>query len=204
MRSGRGWFVCNTVAAAPFAPAQVEIYGDIGAQNVSASMLLASLGSAQAVEIRINSGGGDLFEGLTIYNRLRSLSRVSVVVDGLAASAASVVAMAASPGCLGMAPNSRMMVHEANLTGSAMTAAELSAASSLVDGLSDEIATIYARRSGRPAAHWRARMKSETWLSAHQAVAEGLADYVEGDDTEFAANLRWQVQLALRERGFRG
>ena len=94
------------------APVQVTIYDSIGAGGVRASALLASIGGAQEVDLRINSEGGSLFDAIVIYNRLAGLRRVSVVVDGLAASAASVVAMAASPGCLGMAPGSHLMTHE--------------------------------------------------------------------------------------------
>lgn len=195
--SRTGWYVCNSVAA-PFAPARVEIYSEIGRGGIDASYLLNELRNAAEVELRLNSPGGDVFEAIAIYNRLRGLDRVQVVVDGLAASAASVVAMAASAGCLAMAPHSRMMIHEAHLSADGMSSADLTAAAALTDGLSEEIAAIYARRSRRPASYWRDRMKAETWMSAPEAVGEGLADYVESADPVKAA-MRWQVAAMVHD-----
>ena len=192
-----GWYIVNRASTA--APADITIYDDVGAGGVSASSLLASLGGAREANLRISSGGGDVFEAITIYNRLRELRRVSVTVDGLAASAASVVAMAASPGCLAVMPGSRLMIHEAWAGSPAGNAAELALLSGVLDGLSDEIAGIYARRSGKPASYWRDAMKQETWYSATQAVSAGLADYVVSDDP-LAALLRTQVSASLARR----
>lgn len=194
-RPGSGWYVVNRAAAA----AEVTVYGDIGAGGVLAATMLADIGSAREVDLRINSGGGDAFEALTIYNRLKGLRRVSVTVDGLAASAASVIAMAASPGQLAMAQHSRMMVHEAWMGGPGGNAAELAAMSAVLDGLSDDIAQVYARRAGRGAAYWRGQMRTETWYSAAEAVSAGLADYVVPSDP-VAAFLRVHVNAALRRR----
>ncbi|HWG62543.1 MAG TPA: head maturation protease, ClpP-related [Streptosporangiaceae bacterium] len=198
----KGWYIANRAVAAP---AQVTIYDEIGCGGVRASALLASLDGAREVDLRISSEGGDVFEAVTIYNRLAELDRVQVTVDGLAASAASVIAMAASPGCLAMAPRSRMMVHEAWAGGPSGTAAELAMLSAVLDGLSDEIAGIYAHRSGRPASYWRGKMRAETWFTAEQAVAGGLADYVTGPlGPEAVALVRWQVRQSLREVTGRG
>jgi ATP-dependent protease ClpP protease subunit len=192
-----GWYITNRAAVA--GPVTVTIYDSIGADGVRAPSLLAGIGSADEVDVRINSEGGDVFEAITIYNRLADLRRVSVTVDGLAGSAASVVAMAASPGLLAMAPHSRLMIHEAHFYGPSGTAAELSAMAALLDGLSDEIAKVYAHRSGKPAAYWRDRMRAETWFTAAQAVAEGLADYVTDP-----LGIAGVVRASLREMGWRG
>lgn len=192
--SARGWYVVNRATTA--APAEVTIYGEVGAGGTRAATMLADIGGAQEVDVRINSGGGDAFEALTIYNRLRDLRRVSVTVDGLAASAASVIAMAASPGCLGMAPHSRIMIHDALMIGGSGNASELAAMSAVLDGLSDDIAQVYARRAGRGAGYWRGQMRADAWYSASQAVDAGLADYVTPADP-FTAMLAGRVRAEI-------
>lgn len=172
-----GWYVVNHAALAT-GPAEVEIYDDIGTAGIAASEFLGSLAGAREVRVRLNSAGGDVFDAMAIYTRLSELRRVEVLVDGVAASAATLVAMAASPGCLAMAPGARMMVHEVFVGGPEGNAAELTAMAAVVDALSDQIAGIYAARSGKPASYWRDAMKAETWYSAAEAVAVGLADTV--------------------------
>lgn len=162
---------------------QVSIYDEIGFLGVSADAFMRDLSAvAGDIELHLNSPGGDVFDGIAIYNQLRQRQgTVSVVVDGLAASAASFIAQAASPGHLAMAPHSQMMIHE----GFGMTigaAADHRQAADLLDKASDNIAGIYADRSGRPASYWRDKMRAETWLSDAEAVAEGLADYVLGQE----------------------
>jgi hypothetical protein len=102
---------------------------------------------------------------------------VSVYVDGIAASAASFIAQAASPGKLGMAKNSKMMIHNGQAF-AAGDAGDLRKMADILDAETANIASIYAERTGRPAEDFLTMMGNETWLSATQAVTEGLADYV--------------------------
>jgi ATP-dependent Clp endopeptidase proteolytic subunit ClpP len=160
-------------------PHQVSIYDEIGFWGVTAQQFVNDIkGVSGDLDVHINSPGGNIFDGLAIYNTLRQRpGRVHVVVDGLAASAASFIAQAASPGELEVAQTSTMMIHDGYgiAEGNAEDARQLAA---LLDKQSDVIASIYAERTGRPASQWRDLMKAETWYSAGEAVSSGLADRI--------------------------
>jgi ATP-dependent Clp endopeptidase proteolytic subunit ClpP len=163
------------------APTQVHIYDEIGFWGVTASEFVGELMKSEGdIEMHLNSPGGDIFDGVAIYNALKQRSGlVKVIVDGLAASAASFIAQAATEGMLFMAPHSQMMIHD----GFAMAignAADLRETAELLDKTSDNIASIYAERSGRDADYWRERMRAETWYSDQEAVDAGLADGIHG------------------------
>jgi ATP-dependent protease ClpP protease subunit len=161
------------------APATVvRIYDEIGgAWGIPAAALVAELDAARGdVEIRLSSPGGDVLAAIAVYSALRQRrGTVAVWVDGLAASAATVIAMAASPGRLTAGEGSLLMVHDA-WAACAGNAADLLEMADLLDKASENIAGIYARRSGVPAAAWRTAMKRETWYTAEEAVAAGLVD----------------------------
>lgn len=190
------WYTISNLAGG--APVQVTIYDEIGFFGVTAGEFLADLdGIAGDVEMHINSPGGDIYEGLTIYNRLKARKgTIHVVIDGLAASAASFIAMAASPGMLEMAPRSELMIHN-GFTMAIGDANDLRKAADLVERKTADIADIYAERSGKPAAYWLGKMADETWLSAKQAVAEGLADKITGQD---ASSNAWDLTVYGRYR----
>lgn len=149
-----------------------------GEWGVSATEVAAALDALPAavseLHLHINSPGGDVFEGIAILNQLRQHpTRLTVTVDGLAASAASFVAMAGDT--VVMAPNAEMMVHDA--WGFALGDAEtMTRTAADLDRVSENIASIYAARSGTDG--WRDVMRAETWFSADEAVAAGLADSV--------------------------
>lgn len=131
------------------------------------------------IDLHINSPGGDVFDGIAIMNALRAHSaEIVATVDGIAASAASFVA--ASADTLIMAPNSELMIHDA--WGVAVgNAADMTQMAELLDHVSDNIASVYARKAGGAIEEWRAAMQRESWFSAEEAVAAGLADSVSGD-----------------------
>jgi ATP-dependent protease ClpP protease subunit len=165
----------------PTAPATVIRLADEigGSWGIAPGDVLAELGAARGdVRVELCSPGGDAFGGLAIYAALRRHpGLVTVVVEGLAASIATVIAMGASPGRLAVSDGSLMMVHEA--WGScAGDAREMQAMADVLDKASENIASVYARRTGLPAASWRTAMKRETWYTAAEAVAAGLADRV--------------------------
>jgi ATP-dependent protease ClpP protease subunit len=148
----------------------------ISARDVSEA--LDSLGQdISEVRVRINSPGGEVWEALAILNMLRAHpAKVVAVVDGIAASAASVIAA----GCdeTVMSPGTQMMIHDAS--GFAYgPAAIMRKAASFLDSTSNAIASLYAEAAGGTDATWRAAMVDETWYTAQEAVDAGLADRVE-------------------------
>lgn len=126
------------------------------------------------LHVHLNSPGGDAFEGITIANVLRQhRAHVTVWVDGLAASAASVIAMAGDEVVMGI--GSQLMIHDAS-TYAWGDAVDLRKAADSVDSLSQGVAAAYAAKAGGTAEEWRAVMVAETWYDATSAVTAGLAD----------------------------
>lgn len=150
------------------------LYDEISWFGICAQDVADALdGVTGALNVRINSPGGDVFDAIAIYNMLLDHpGNVTVTVDGLAASAASFVAMAGDT--IRMNRASQMMIHDA-MTAVYGNAAYMTEVADLLDKLSDTIAGIYADRSGVAAADWRTRMRAETWFSAEEAVKAGLA-----------------------------
>jgi ATP-dependent protease ClpP protease subunit len=176
--------------------ARIDIYESIGYdpwfdEGVGAKQFAKDLRDIKAsrIELHINSPGGFAFDGVTMYNALRDHDAfVAVTVDGMAASAASIIAMAGDEITMNRA--SEMMVHDASglCYGQARDMEEMR---EFLDGISDDIAAIYADRAGGTKAEWREIMHGETWFSAQEAVDAGLADRVvelKEEDAEKAKN----------------
>lgn len=126
------------------------------------------------INLRLNSPGGSVFEGIAIANAIRQHpAQVTVFVDSLAASIASVIALAGDR--LVMMPQSQIMVHNASgaIHGDAD---EMRKMADLLEKQSVNIAEAYAQHTGRPLAEWQDFMAAETWFTAKEAVAIGLAD----------------------------
>jgi ATP-dependent protease ClpP protease subunit len=165
--------------------ATVRIYEEIdswGWFGLSAEEFAATIDglprNTARIVARINSPGGDVFDGITIANTLRAHpAPVTVIVDGLAASIASVIALAGDE--LIMGPQSEFMIHDAWGIGRG-NAADMHQLGDLLDHLSDNIAGAYASKGGGTQAEWRARMQAETWFSATETVEAGLADALDG------------------------
>ena len=169
------WFKIVNQASGP---TSVMLYNEIGFFGVTAQEFNDQLSGIDGpIDLFINSPGGEIFEGISIYNQLLRHQDVSVYIDGIAASAASFIAMAASPGKLAMAKNAKMMIHNGQAF-AAGDASELRKMAELLDAETVNIASIYADRTGRPTSDFLKMMDSTSWLSATQACAEGLADYV--------------------------
>jgi ATP-dependent Clp endopeptidase proteolytic subunit ClpP len=159
-------------------PTRVDIYDEIGgggwfASGVTAVDFVNELASINGdIEVHINSPGGDVFDGLAIYNSLAQRpGKVTTIVDGIAASAASFIAMAGTQRLI--CPGAMMMIHDAS--GLCMgNASDMRETAELLDKVSDNIAGIYADQTGR-ADGWRDAMQQETWYNADEAVAAGLA-----------------------------
>lgn len=145
------------------------------------------------IELHLNSPGGQAFDGIAIYNALRQhAARVTVIVDGLAASAASVIALGGDE--LIMCQGSSMMIHDASAIawGNAATCRKTA---DVLDKLSNNYAKIYARKAGGTAQEWRDAMLAETWYDADEAVEAGLADRT--DDTEADAEAMAAFDLSM-------
>lgn len=159
--------------------ADVLLYDEIGFWGTTAKTFVEGLSTikSKTINLRINSPGGDVFDGIAMYNALKRHNAKKVVhVEGLAASAASIVAMAGDK--VLMSRGSFMMIHNAWALGigNAETMRDLA---DLLDSIDDSIADIYSDRSGRTVKTWRNFMNAETWFDHDEAVAEKLADAVE-------------------------
>src|SRR5690606_24161949 len=129
------------------------------------------------LRVRINSGGGEAFDGLTIYNLLRENSaKVETRVDGLAASAASIIAMAGDE--IVMAEGAMMMIRRAQWIGIGNMHDMLKTAE-VLEKLDNQIADTYARKTNRKAETFLKLMDSESWFTPEEAVKERLADRVD-------------------------
>lgn len=148
-------------------------YGDFGVSAVDVVKQLDENKGVQEVEVHINSPGGSAFDGITIYNRLKDFdAMVTVYIDGLAASAASIIAMAGDD--IIMAENAMLFIHNASGLTVGNAKDHLSAASEL-EKLDTQIARTYARRTGGDEATIREQMSEETTFDAEEAVADGFA-----------------------------
>ena len=198
------WFTFRNVSDDE---AEIDIYGQIGGfswwddeETVTAQSFrrkLKEFKNKSKITVHINSPGGSVFEGLAIYNALKQHdATIRVVVDALAASAASFIAMAADEGELIMARNAVMMIHDASgvAMGNAETMREMA---DLLDKHSDNIADIYSQRSGEDAAFWRMAMIEETWYTGPEAVEQGLADSLLEDEDEEAEKVAAEFDLSI-------
>ena len=167
--------------AAPPASGQIDILGSIGfdpwtGEGVTAAQVkeaLKAMGKAPVV-VSLNSPGGDAFEGVAIYNLLREHpGEITVRVLGLAASAASVVAMAGDR--IEMGEAAFLMIHSAwgVVIGNRNDMREFA---DLLDALDRSVAEVYARRSGQEVKAVLKMMEKETWLDAENAIETGFAD----------------------------
>lgn len=155
---------------------EIELYDEIGYWGVSARDFRARLASVTGgtIVLKINSPGGDVFDGLTIYNDLIAHpAQVHVVVTGLAASAASIVAMAGDR--VAVCDNAFLMIHNASTAGYG-NRHDLRSVADVLDQIDRSLAATYAARTGTQQAEIQALMDAETWFSAADAVAAGLAD----------------------------
>ncbi|MBB1498108.1 head maturation protease, ClpP-related [Paracoccus sp. MC1862] len=156
---------------------EVAIYDEIGAYGVSAKGFLAELGAlpeGRPVDLRLNSPGGSVFDAVAIHNALkRHAGSVTVWIDGIAASAASYVAMAGDE--IVMPENAFLMIHDP--AGLVMgTAEDMRAMAEALDKVGGSLAAGYAAKSGRSIDEIAALMAAETWLDASEALSLGFAD----------------------------
>ncbi|MGG3943377.1 head maturation protease, ClpP-related [Peribacillus psychrosaccharolyticus] len=168
--------------------ATITIYGDIGeswwGESTSAKDVEQELKNitSDSITIHLNSGGGDVFDGIAIYNQLKNHSAEIIVrVDGLAASAASIIAMAADK--LYMNTGSMLMIHEAS-TFAWGTKTDIKKTLNALEGIDKSLADIYMTRFEGKRSEIETMIKNETWFTTSEAVDVGLADEVEEVELE--------------------
>lgn len=189
--AGRSWYRIEAKAGEDGKPSSVEvlIYDEIGLWGISAARFVEDLKAvddgAVKVTVAINSPGGDVFDGFAIHNALVRLGdRCTVRIDGLAASAASVIACGGSQ--VVIASNAMMMIHNP-WTFAYGTAEELRKTADMMDKARDGILAAYRRKAPSiEDAELLRMLDDETWLTAEEAVALGLADVV-GETVEMKA-----------------
>jgi len=193
-------------------PARVDIYDDIGAGGwfsegyTPSSFADAIKGVSGPLDVHINSGGGDVSDGIAIASAIRAYpGRKRTVVDGMAASIASVIAQAGDERIV--EPGAMLMIHDP-LTACMGNQADFEKVAETLGKHGDNLAQQYADRSGtKSAAEWREVMRQEAWYTADEAVAAGLADRVgtaearlpQGIDVDaLAARAPGRIMAALR------
>jgi ATP-dependent Clp endopeptidase proteolytic subunit ClpP len=178
------WYTIQNNSGTP----ELLIYSTIGQGDCKAEALIKQLQPLSAIPllVRINSPGGSVFDGLAIYNSLKARTAATIVrVEGMAASAASFIAMAGDE--IQMHKSSYLMIHDPYslvLGGSE----ELRKEAETLDKIKDTIASIYTTRTGKPLAEILKLMDNETWLDADEAKAEGFCDTVLADAKGTPAN----------------
>lgn len=180
-RAPRGWYTIRASSE----DAEVLIYDEIGSgwftEGVTAQQFIddvraLNLKPRNTLTVRINSPGGDVFDGIAIYNFLRGARfNVRALIDGVAASAASVIAMAGDP--VEMPENAFLMIHMP-WTVAIGNADALRTSADRLDKIGESVALAYQRKAGPQlaAADLDQMLRDETWLTAADAVRLGLAD----------------------------
>ena len=158
--------------------AEVFLYGEI-AWDVDASEFVRELSllDVDTIRLRVNSPGGDAYQGIAMMNALQTHpARVETTVEGMAFSAASFI-VAGGSDHVTIYPGAEVMIHDA-LVSTYGNADDMGRAIERLDRMSNSIAEIYARRAGGDPEDWREAMRAETWFTAQEAVDAGLADEV--------------------------
>ena len=161
---------------------EILMYGPIGPDfwepenAITAKSVMAQLSEISGdVTVRISSGGGDVYEGIDIMNALKGYDgEVTVIVESLAASAASFIAVGGADRVL-MRESSELMIHRA-WTFTDGNADDVRKTLEDLERQDSKLARIYAGKAGGEIQDWLDAMSAETWYTAEEAVAAGLAD----------------------------
>lgn len=182
---------------------ELLLYGDVGDPwgfgdgftPRDVAMALAEHGPGP-LTVRINSGGGVAADGIAIHSLLSQRGEVTTIVDGTAASAASIIVMAGQ--VRQMRAGATLMIHDcARITFGNAASHQHTAAT--LDKLSDQYAGLYARASGGDASEIRRLMRAETWFTAAEAVAAGLITQTEQSPAVTAAAFNYRLYTRAPE-----
>jgi ATP-dependent Clp endopeptidase proteolytic subunit ClpP len=156
----------------------VYIFDEIGTFGINAQSFIDEIKAFKnsPINLHINCVGGDVFDGMAIYNILKKrTAKTTVYIEGIAASMGSVIALAADT--VIMSENSLFMIH--NAWGGAMgEAKELKKTANLLEKISNEIADIYIKKTNLPYDRVKEMMDEETWLNADEALELGFIDSI--------------------------
>lgn len=144
---------------------------------------LAAVKDKSKITVKLNSCGGDLYTGIAIHNALKALpGEVNVVVEGIAASAASVIMCAGDT--VSVYPGSIVMIHGVSImTWDWMNIQDMKQLINGMDASERAVAAIYNAKTGIDTETLRNMMKKETWLTGEEAVEKGFADMLHSDGT---------------------
>lgn len=172
--------------------AEIFIYEDVGESwfgGVTAKQFaedLKSLGNVTSIDLRINSAGGDVFDGLTIYRRLVDhKAKITTHIDGLAASIASVIAMAGDE--IRISESGFLMIHKAWAV-SVGTSDDMRTMADILDKTNVSIMDVYKARTNNSVDKLQNWMDAETWFSSAEAIENNFADAVDAN-MQIAARL---------------
>lgn len=171
----KGWYTIK--AASDGASANISVYEEIGGWGITAQQFsedLKALGDVTHITMHIHSPGGDVFDGIAIYNLLnKHPAKITVHIDGLAASMASVIAMAGDR--IVMPANAMMMIHKPwGISGG--NAKDMRDYAELLDKVESVLIPAYARKTGKSTEVLAAMLEDETWMDGNECVAQGFAD----------------------------
>ncbi len=172
-RPDKGWYnFSNTTED----ETDILIYDEIGFWGIDASGFIRDLASVKSptINVRINSPGGSVFDGIAIYNSLAQHSaKIVVHIDGWAASIASVIAMAGDE--IRISEAAQIMIHQpwSFVVG---PAADMRKEADILDSLEEAITDVYVARTGGDRGQISAWVKAETWFKGKAAVDAGFAD----------------------------
>ncbi|MCP4165275.1 MAG: Clp protease ClpP [Chloroflexi bacterium] len=167
----------------------IRAYGEVGFAEggFTAEQFMGGLDEmgGDDITIRLQSEGGDIFTGMSIYNQILDYpGQVTVEIDSLSASIASVLMMAADQRIANA--NSRVMIHNP-WTVAAGEASDFRGTADILDKFAADIADTYAEHTGKSSAFWRDVMDRSEYFSAEEAKGLGLVDKVAGRSTKAAA-----------------
>lgn len=173
---GNSWF---RMQASENSEADIFIYDEIGYWGVTARQFvndLKALGDITHINLHINSPGGDVFDGIAIFNALKHHgAAITVHIDGLAASMASVIAMVGNP--VIMPENTMMMIHKPwGFAGG--DANDMRDYADLLDKVESVLIPAYAQKTGKTTEEIAALLEDETWMDGAECLALGFADQV--------------------------
>ena len=161
---------------------------------------LEDLKDATDITFHINSVGGDVAAGLSIYSRIRALeAKTTTIVDGIAASAASIIAQAGDKRLVSLGTQTMIHGASAGLVGY-YNITDLKKVTEQLDSTNESLASIYAERTGNEMAEVKRMMNKTTWMTADDAVENGFADEVIGRDVPMVARIEG-VNNALLKNG---
>lgn len=167
--------------------ADIYIYSEIGLWGITANDFAKDLKEVKAktITMHINSPGGSVFDGLAIHNMVKKHpAKVTAVVDGVAASIATVIALGADT--VKMSAGSLWMIHDPSaMVGG--TADDMDKAAEALRKMADSIAGIYQAKTGKALEDIKAKMSEETWFSATEAKDYGFADEIDNTVADMAA-----------------